>query len=124
MEKGLVGLPVEKKCEHFELCSCARDGACTASVMIACGVAIEVKELATKWPCPALPNSHCEIPHYLVLMKKGVPCGEAGKCFLAELFRGLIPPQDFTSAGKIPESYKRQRPAKKNLLRILSEYQP
>ncbi|HBI34386.1 MAG TPA: hypothetical protein DEA43_01450 [Candidatus Moranbacteria bacterium] len=89
--------------------------------MASCGTAIEVKELATKWPCPAVRSGHCEIPDYLVLVKRGVPCGEENKCFLIEFFKGLIPPQDFVSTGKLPETYKRPRAKKSNILRILKE---
>ena len=111
----------EKRCDHFDLCDYAKSGGCTISSMSACSVAIEIKERATKWPCVALPGSHCEIPNYLVLMKRGIPCGKKGKCLLAETLKGAIPAQDVTSTGKIPENYRKPRFGKKILCRILTE---
>ena len=114
-------MKTEERCEHFDLCDYAGAGCSKKSSKEACGLGIEIRELATKRPCPALAGAHCEIPDYVVLMKKGEPCGEPGKCFLCETLKGLIPAQDFVSTGKIPDSYKKPRAKKKILRRILLE---
>ncbi|EKD58788.1 MAG: hypothetical protein ACD_56C00050G0002 [uncultured bacterium] len=120
MKSIVVELRERTRCHHLDLCSFPGSG-CVGSSTEGCFKIIEIKEIATKHHCPALPGVNCEIPEYAVLVGKGVPCGEPGKCFVEELFKGLIPPQDFLYGELLPESYKGKRPSRKMLFRILAE---
>lgn len=107
-----------ERCDHYELCD-AHGAGCSRSLMKTCPIKMDVIDLGSKWPCPAVNHGHCEIPHYAVMANAGLPCGELGKCFIGEAFKGLIPPQDNISNGHVPESYCKKRSKRENLITIL-----